>query len=144
MSDTQNKHAVSGADVISLVKESNDLLEQSLLQLGTAEKKVASFSADSKEATALVTQAVDKLANLRINGTPLIDEGDKQDFVAGMGTKVGMAEVLNQVLDHFEKHAGAGIGQKVAASLGEASDRPQVTGPGRDGFASLPSHRVQM
>lgn len=144
MSETQTSDKVSGADVISLVKESNDLFEQALQEVQAAKSKVASFEADAKDAEPLVADVVEKLANLRINGTPLIDEGEKQAFIEGMQSKKAVAEVLDQVVDSFAKHVENGFGQKVAASLGEPSDRPQVTEQAREGFAGLPGHRVQM
>ena len=145
MSDTTSTKQASGADIISLVKESNSLLDETLQELSKTETKVAAFEADSKNAEQLIKEAVEKMAELRINGTPLIDEGDKQAFLDSMQSKHGMADVLVSVLGSYAKHAADGAtGNKVASSLGVASDRPQSQAQQVSGFASLASHRLQM
>lgn len=144
MSETPKATKVSGADVISLVKESNDLLEQSLGELKSANNKIAQFNRDSSEAKPLIEQAVEKLASIKVDGTSFIDADEKQTFIDGMSTKHSVADVLNQVLDRFEKLASTSTNKKTASSLGEASDRPTPTGPPVSGFAALPGTRNVM
>lgn len=130
--------------MISLVKESNDLFEQALTEVKEAKDKISAFEADSKDAEALNVENIEKLCSIRIEGKPLIDEDDKQVFVEGLRTKKAMADMLGQVIDSFSKYVDSGESRGKAASLGEPSDRPQVTEQTPNGFASLPSRRVQM
>lgn len=141
MSQTTTKTATAQERTVELIKSAQVLLKEHEAALKVATDKISSYEADHKAALPLVEALIEKMSTTKVSGELLLDPNQKSRALSGLSSKLGVADVANQLVEILAKSGTTT--SKNASELGEAADDRDFGRP-TSGFGSLRSSSLQM